>query len=266
MLNQKQWKIQQLAERMNNVAYSIAAESARQTVKRQKLAKEQSIVADEARNIAVHLLTATEQNIFNNLPDDEFDKIVKEMMTRTMVIALNTAFISCKIPDLKPVAVFAEELLNLSNEMREVMCCTPMYMDIPAPFPRSRIIPGVFYLFRATTGDVIWCENAELVTEILQPFPDGIKNNRFVEKSKWRDLDIPYINFGDASDNPYVIIVKDANDNKKHYAVQVSIDALSLANSYVGVNKPYDGVIPVRECWAASDGGELIFPDWEKLT
>ena len=266
MLTQKQWKIQSLAERMNNLSYNVAAEAARQTVRRQLMAHEQSIIAEEVRIIASRLLSAIEASIYKNLPDEDFDKIANEAATMTSFLALNTAFVSCKIPDLIPIAVFAEELLNIWRELSEALDNIENYNDIPMPSPRSRTIPGVFYLFRATSGNVTWCENAHLVMEVLGNGMEFVQDDRFVIKNHWRDLDVPFINLGEVPENPCIVIVADAIDRKKQYAIYASVSVHGLINSFVGVNKDYNGDIPVRECWSASDGSDFIFPDWEKLS
>ena len=267
MLTQKQWKIQCLAERMNNLSNNIAAEAARQTVQRQHMANEQTIIAEETRIIALRLLDAVEAGIFNNLCEEDFIIIVQKAAAMTSFLALNTAFVSCKIPELKPVAVFAEELLNIWCDLSEALGDIIEFKDIPVPSPRSKIIPGVFYLFRATSGGVTWCENAQLVMEVLGD--DGmeyVQGDRYIIKNHWRDLDVPFIKFGEVPENPGIVIIADAIDRKKHYAVYASVSIHGLVNSYVGVNKKYNGEIPVRECWSSSDGSDLIFPDWEKLS
>ena len=261
----KQWKVQQLAERMLNLSVNIAAESARQIVARQRFSHEQAIIAEEARFTAQRLLGATERNLFGGLLDDEYDKIIREMTRRTSFMALNTAFVSCKIPELAPVAVHAEELLNLWRELCNAMEAAQAYSDIPMPLPRSRVIPGDFYLLRATSGSLTWCENAQLVSEVMSYSPDFIMGNRLVIKNDWRDMDMPYINLGEPPGNPGIVIISDALDKKKQYAVYAEVSVHGLVNSHVGVNSPYSGEIPVRECWVASDGSEMIFPDWEKL-
>jgi len=269
MLTQKQWKIQYLAERMNNLALNLAAESARQIVLRQHTAHEQAIIAEEARNIAVRLLEAVEAGIYRNLSNYDFDKIAHDMAKRTSFLALNAAFVSCKIPELMPVAVFAEELLNIWRELTDTLEVRVDFTDIPVPSPRSTVIPDVFYLFQATSGNITWCENARLVMEVLGAEGDGleyVQGNRYVIKNNWRDLDVPFINLGEVSENPGIIIIADASDRKKQYAVYASVSVHGLVNSYVGVSQTYSGEIPVRECWLASDGSELIFPDWEKLS
>jgi len=266
MLNQKLWKIKSMAERMSNLAYSIAAEAARQKVKRQQMTREQATIAEETRTLSMRLLDAAESGIFGNLPESGFDAIAEDITKKVSFLALNTAFVSCKLPEFMPVAVFAEELLNIWRELSEALGDVVEFTDIPTPSPRSRVIPGVFYLLRATSGDTVWCENAQLVTEVLDYCPEFIQDNRLVIKNAWRDLDIPFIKLGEVAENRGIVIIADAIDKKKYYAVYASVSVHCLANSYVGVNKPYTGDMPVRECWAASDSSELIFPDWEKIS
>ena len=265
MLTNKQWKIQSLSERMNNLAVSIAAESARQAVQRQRTAKEQAIIAEETRSLAARLFEAVENSAFKNLNESDFDTIVRKVTERASFLALNTAFVSCRLPELYPVTVFAEELLNLWRELSEALGDTVVFTDIPMPSPRSRVIPDVFYMLRATSGEVTWCENAQLVIEVLEYCPDYIHGGKLIINNEWRNMDMPFITLGDVPCNPGIIIISDAQDRNIQYAVHTSVSVHGLANSYVGINKSYSGSFPVRECWSASDGSDLIFPDWERL-
>ena len=79
-------------------------------------------------------------------------------------------------------------------------------------------------------------------------------------------MDMPFIKLGDVPDEPGIVIISDVYDPKKHYAVLAEFNLHSLCNSHVGVSKPCSAEIPVRECWLASDGSDIIFPDWEKLS
>jgi hypothetical protein len=217
----------------------------------------------------MRLLETIEAGIYRNLSDDDFDSIAKGLAKRTSFLAINCALVSCKIPELKPVAVFAEELLNIWREISDVLGDKMEFKDIPVPSPRSSVMPDIFYLFQATSGNITWCENCHLVMEVLGDDSDGmeyVQGNRYIIQNHWRDLDVPFIKLGEVSENPGIIIIADANDRKKQYAVYASVSVHGLVNSYVGVNKSYSGRIPVRECWSASDGSELIFPDWNKLS
>ena len=258
-------KLMYLAERMVNLSLMEASESARQAVQRQLMVYEQQLAAEETKQFAFRMIEVVEGSMSGSLPDTEFDKVMKELTKRLSFLALNTALISCKVRELHPLAVFAEEKLNIWGELNEALGNTVEYRDIPAVMPRSRIIRDVFYMFSAVSGEYLWSENAQLVMEVMNYRPEFIQDNRLVIKNGQRDMDIPYIRLGDVPESPGVVIISDALDPKKLYAVLAEFGLHSLTNSYVGVNKPCSADIPVRECWSSSGGGEIIFPDWEGL-
>jgi hypothetical protein len=262
----KHHKILYLAERMVNLSLMEASESARQAVQRQLMVHEQALAAEETRQIAFRIIEVAEGNTTGSLSDDEFGTIMQDIVKSLSFLALNTAFICCKVRELHPMAVFAEEKLNIWREMSEILGNTVEYRDVPAAMPRSRIIRDVFYMFSARSGKYLWSENAHLVIEVLNYCPEYIKGNRLVIKEGRRDLDIPFINLGNVTQNAGVVIISDALDPKRLYAVLAEADVHGLVNSCVGVNKPCNADIPVRECWAASDGSEILFPDWEELS
>ena len=265
MLTQKQWKIQHLAQHMSNVAVSAAAEAGRRAAERQSMVKEHGIVAEEMRKLTDKMIELVEQNIFGKLSDEEFDKMMKDIIMMSTYLALNAALVACKVLEHKPMAVFAEEIRNLSLELAELYNQEQQYLDIPSVSPRSRVVKGAFFMLRTVSGDITWCENAQFVNEIMLYVPDFIKNNRLVVNNEWRNMDIPVIKMGEVSQNAGLIIITNDVDPTKQYAVLAEITVNILSNSYVGVSTKSKSNIPVRECWTTSDGSELIFPDWEIL-
>jgi hypothetical protein len=96
--------------------------------------------------------------------------------------------------------------------------------------------------------------------------PEYIKENRLIIKNEARDMDMPFIQLGKATEESGVVIISNNLNPKKQYAVLAEFNLNSLINAHVGVSKSCNAGIPVRECWSASDGSDLIFPDWEKLS
>lgn len=266
MLTQKQWKIQHLAEQLLNTATSADAEAASRDAQRQGAAKDHLIVAEEIRNVAAHIMEALEHNIFGGLADNEFDVMINDLAKRTSFLALNAALVACKVREHKAMAVFADRLRSTALEILSLYGKEKDYVDIPAVYPRSRVVTDVFYLLCATSGNVRWYENAHLVQEFLDYCPEYFQGNRLVINNNWRNMNLPIIRLGDVPEDPSLVIVSDAHNPQKLYAVVASVNLHSLANSYVGVSKPCDAGIPIRECWSASDGSDIIFPDWEKLS
>ena len=267
MITQKQWKIQQLAERMQGIATSIASESAHMYSMRQSMAKEHSVIAEEMGGISVRIFKTLEQNMFGGLRDNDFDNIISEMLKRIEFLTLNAALLACKVKEHKAMAVFAEELLNVSLELQELYKREPAYLDIPEVSPRSPVVTDWFYMFTAISGKYVWRENAQLIAEVMNYVPEYVQGNRYVIKDGNRDMDIPLVKLGEISSSAGIVIVMDWLNPSKLYAVLAELKVPhSLSNSRVGISKPCTADIPVRDCWLASDGSELIFPDWEKLS
>ena len=265
MLTQKQWKLQHLAQHMSNVAVSAAAEAGRRAAERQSMVKEHGIVAEEMRKLTDKMIELVEQNIYGKLSDDDFDKMMKDIITMSTFLALNAALVACKVLEHKPMAVFAEEIRNLTVELGELYGQEQQYLDMPSVSPRSRVVRGAFFLLRTISGGIVWCENAQFVNEIMLYVPDFIENNHLVINNEWRNMNIPVIKMGDVSQNAGLIIITSDVDSNKQYAVLAEITINILSNSHVGISTQSKSNIPVRECWTTSDGSEMIFPDWEKL-
>ena len=266
MLTQKQWKIQQIAERMNNVSLMAASEAARRIAGHMTMGKEHAIVAEEMRTLSNKMIKLVEQNIFNKEDDVTFEKAMKDIITMFTFLALNTALVACKVLEHKPLAVLADETRNLSFELCELLDQEQKYIDIPVVSPKSRVVKDTVFLLRAISGKYIWCENTQFINEIMFYNTDYIIDNRLKINNKWRDTDIPIIKLGEVPQNPGLVIISNDSDPKKQYAVLAEITINILSNSHVGVSQSSKSDIPYRECWAASDGSEMIFPDWEKLT
>jgi len=266
MITQKQWKTRQLAEHMQSTATSIAAEAAHMYSMRQFMAKEHAIIAEEMSGISERMLKTLEQNIFGGLQESEFDHMVLEMLKRIEFLTLNAALLACKVKEHKAMAVFAEQLLNTSLELQELYEREAAYLDIAEVSPRSTVVTDWFYMFTAISGKYTWRENAQLIAEVMNYRPEYVQGNRYVVKEGNRDMDIPFIKLGEVTNNPGVVIVMDWLNPSKLYAVLAELAIPhSLSNSRVGISKPSTADIPVRDCWSASDGSDLIFPDWEKL-
>ena len=265
MLTQKQWKIQHLTERMGNIAINAASEAARRAAEHLTMVKEHAIVAEEMRIMTNKMMELTEQNIFGKLDDESFDKSMKDILIMTTYLALNSALVACKALEHKPMAVYAEETRNLSLELGELYGIKQQFIDIPVVSKKNRVIKDPFFMLRAISGKYIWCENAQYVNEIFMYNTDFVKDNRLIINNEMCNMDIPIIKLGDVHENAGLIII--SNDSNPHmkYAILAEITINILHNSYVGVSQPSNSDIPVRECWIASDGSEMIFPDWEKL-
>jgi len=54
----------------------------------------------KTRTIALRLLDAVEAGIYNNLTEEDFCAITQKAVMMTSFLALNTAFVSCKVPEL----------------------------------------------------------------------------------------------------------------------------------------------------------------------
>jgi hypothetical protein len=251
---------------MLSTSTAAAAEAAHLMVLRQPMVKEHAVIAEETRTISVRIMDALEKNLFCGLPDGEFETIIVEMSRMTAFLALNAALLASKVREHKALAVFADELRNFSLYLGEVYGYEQKHFDIPAVSPRSGVIADALNVFSAFSGKYQWAENARFVSEILSYAPEHIHERRLIIKNETRDMDIPFIQLGDIPENPGVVIISDCFDPKKNYAVLAEFNVNSLFFCYAGVNKPCALDIPVRECWSASDGGELIFPDWEKLS
>jgi|GEM_PF-1993308 len=274
MLTQRQWKVQQLAEHARNTAINIAAEAAQQIVDRRPMGSEIASIAEETRRLAERVIEAVEKNIFGKMPGDEFDTYVKGCGTAFAVLALNMGLVSCRLREHLPLAVQAEELRNCAMGLVEIYEGKQEYADFPAPMPRSRVVTDTIFLMSAFSGEYRWFENAQFVRDIFYNSEFNktcIKGNRLVNPKD--GTDVPLIRFKGASEEGAVVFIADDTDPSKEYAVlaDVTPDSVgrftmgSLANSRAGVSKPCDADFPVRECWAASDGSDIIFPDWSKF-
>lgn len=266
MLTQKQWKIQLIAEHISNIATAAATATGNLYLQRHPMVKEHAVIADEAKKLSEQIITALEQNIYANLPESEFDVIMLDLSRRTGFLALNAALLSSKMREQISLACVADELRDDSVKLDEVFGRYPKYADIPAVMPRSSVLAETLCLFTSISGNYTWYENAHFVQEILNYCPEYIENNRLIINNSWRDLDAPVIQLGDIPKNAGLVIISDAYDPQKHYAVVVEFGVHSLIRSHAGVNKPCALDIPVRECWSASDGSDIIFLDWSKLS
>ena len=266
MLTQKQWKIQQLAEHMHNTATSAGIVAANLAALRKPMVSEHGVIADETRIVSLKILEALEKNVYADLSNSEFETIILELSRQTAFAALNAALLAGKVMEHKALAVVADELRYTAMELGTVCGNTHKYKDIPFVSPRSTVVSDTFDLFHATSGQYTWYENARFVQEILNYCPEHIQDNRLVINNTWRDLDAPVIRFGDVPKDAGIVIISDAFNPQKLYAVVAEFKILSLARSYVGVCKPCSAEIPVRECWSASDGSDMIFPDWDALS
>ena len=266
MLTQKQWKIQYLSERMSNIAISMAAEAARRKAEHRTMVKEHAIVAEELRKLTDKMIELVEQNIFNKLENDVFDTAMKDVITMSTLLALNAALVACKVQENKQMAVFAEEIAYLSMDLSTLYGQKQKFHDIAKVSPKSRVAGDVFFvLLKTISGKYVWCENTQYVNEIMLYIPEYIINNRLIIKNEFRNMDMPFIKLGDETENSGLIIISNDLDSSKQYAVLAEININILSNSHIGVSKTSGSDIPVRECWAASDGSEMIFPDWEKI-
>ncbi|MDR2571685.1 MAG: hypothetical protein LBD23_15520 [Oscillospiraceae bacterium] len=265
MLTQKQWKTQHLTEHIRNVAISATTEAAHLSAMHRTMVREHAIIAEEIRSISTRILDSLEKNIYCGLSDDDFTKIAINYSNCASYLALNAALLACKVREHKAMAVFAEELRTFSLELGELYGKSQRFIDAPAVLPRSKVIPDIFYIFTAISGKYVWRENAQYVHEVLSYWPDFIKNDRYIENNEVRDRNIPLIKLGELTEESGIVIISDTHDPKKQYAVLAEFTLHSLVNSHVGINKECKTDIPVRECWSASDGNDLIFPDWEKL-
>jgi len=268
MITQKQWKIQQLVLHMQSTATAIASEAAHMSSMRQIMAKEHAIIAEEMSGISTRILKALETNIFGGLQDDEFDNMMLQMLGRIEVLTLNAALLACKVKEHKAMAVFAEELLNISLELQELFDQKTNYSDIPEVSPQSTVVTDWFYMFTAISGKYVWRENAHFIAEVMNYNPEYVQGSRYIVKDGNRDMAIPFIKLGEVTGNKAVVIVKDWQSPSKLYAVLAELKIPhSLSNSRVGIStKPGTADIPVRDCWSASDGSDLLFIDWEKLS
>jgi len=266
MLTKKQWKIQSIAEYLNVMAANAALEAAHRNVLRQPMVREHGVIADEIQTLASKTLKAVENNIFGSLDDRGFDKMMLDVITTSTLLALNAALLASKEREHKPLAIFADMVRNFSIELSELYGNAPRYSDIPKVSPRSAVIADNLCLFSASSGKFNWVENTQFVQEVFSYAPDFLQGNRFVLKNSWRNMDMPFIKISEASKDSGIVIISDPFDSKKNYAVLADFCIHALTQSYVGVNKPCKIDLPVRECWSASDGRELIFIDWEKLT
>jgi len=266
MLTQKQWKIQQLAVHMQNTATSAGIVAANLTASRQPMGREHGIIADEARNLSLKIVEALEQNIYASLSDSDFDAMILELSRQTAFAALNAALLSGKVLEHKALAVIADELRYVAIELGELYGTSQLYKDIPMVSPKSKVVSATFDLFHATSGKYTWFENAHFVQEVLNYCPEYIQGNRLVINNAWRDLNAALIQLGDVPENAGIVIISDAYNPKKQYAVVAEFKMLSLSRSYVGINKTCSADIPVRECWSSSDGSDIVFFDWERMS
>ena len=266
MLTQKQWKTQHLAEHMLGLATAAATEAAHLSSMRHIMVKDHAVVAEEIKRISMRVIETLEQNIYGGLSDESFAEMVINYSEEASFLALNAALVACCARENKAMAVFAEELRSFSLELGELFGKKYKYTDIPEVLPKSSVVPDTFYMVRATSGNHVWVENAQFVWEFLMYCPEYIKDGRLVIKNEFRDIDIPFIKLGDVPENPGIIIISNVFDRNKKYAVLAEFNLHSLANSHIGVSKECKASIPLRECWSASDGSDLIFPDWEKLS
>ena len=265
MLTHKQWKTQCLAERIQNLATSIAAEASRRSVLYQPVAKDVAFIAEETRRMAEYIMKSLERNIFNGFQNSDFDTHMLNASRRASNLALNAGLLACKEKEHLPLAVFAEDLRNFAVQLGEVYGKELKYFDIPKISPKSAVITDMVFLFNATSGKYVWWENAFFVKEIMFYEPEYIQGNRLIIKNEWRNMDMPFIKLGDVPKDPSIVIISDAFDPKKYYAILADFDIHALVNAHAGVNKPCASDIPVRECWSASDGRDIMFLDWNKI-
>ena len=263
MFTQKQWSTMIIGRQLEQIAISLIIEVVRQRGERKLMVREQAVIAEEIRNIAEHIIKAAEQNIFGDLSDNALDTMMTDIAQRGFsFLATNAVLLASKnsIPEL---GIFAEELQNYSVKLCSLYGCAPEYEDILTAYPVSRVIPNDMPCLSATSGKYKWYENTRYVTEILAYHPEFIQGSRLILKNEWRDMDMPFIQLGEATRSSGIAIIADSRDPKKFYAVL--IDSQSIIITPVGINKPCELDIPVRECWATAGDGEIIFPDWEKI-
>jgi hypothetical protein len=259
-----------IAQQMNSLALDATLEAARSGKEHKIMVREQAVIAEEIRTIALRIMAAVEQNTFGKLPEDEFEIMMSGLVKRALFLSTNSALISFKADKIIQLSIITEELRALSCRLAELYKSGNKSPQLPrdysVAYPVSRVISGTVVFFTAVTGEYTWRENADNVVEIFYYDPCFITGNRFKFKNEWRDMDYPIIDLRKQNKNDDIggiVIISDACDPKKLYAVYT--DEHGFVEGQVGVNKPCGLDIPVRECWAASGGGDIIFPDWERI-
>jgi len=265
MITQKQWAIQHLAAHLKNISAGIAVEAAHSMVLRQPAANDFTAIAEETRMLANKMLKIAEKSIFGNLSDEDFNKFINDCAMNFYYLSTNAGLLSCKMREHQPIAVFADELRACASDLSTIAGAEQPYADVLTVLPRNKVMTGRIYLFKGVSGGYTWFENAQHVHEIFFNLSEYVQNKRLIIKNEWRDMDMPFIDLGKHDGDVVTVIVSDAFDSKKKYAVQACVPFNALSHSHAGVSKPCDAGIPIRDCWATSDGSDIIFPDWEKI-
>jgi len=266
MITQKQWKIQHLAENAKNLSTSIAAESAQQMARHMPQSRDFVPIAEETRRLAIRLAEAVEKNIFGGLPDSDFDEYIRGCGKAFMVYALNAGIISSRLREYMRLSVYADELRNFALELRELIRPERAFNDIPAVWPPHPVLADTITLFCATSGGHRWYENAGLVKEIADSsLAKHVQDGRLIAKT-WREMDMPFITLGTAGEDSVIVFVNDSANPDIEYAILADVTVNSLANLRPGITKPAKSSIPARDCWATTDGNDILFPNWAAIT
>jgi len=267
-MNRKQYKLQQISDRL----WTCAANTALVAATLGRDGRGFAIVAEETRKLSDNMQSIIEKALFE---DEEIKmEILKGAAEMIMLLAYNAAIESHRLEEKgKQAAVCAEEIRSLAY-----ILTTEISDDVPLDRQPENAIPWAktplttvisnnlcFFLFRA--GDIYFVENLINIKELCCGLMEN--NNKVIVRGN----ELPLINLlkhlGINSDNcKYIILRAPWAEKNNEYAVAVD-DFTCLFYSPIGTPIPPPADMPlakyVRECWENENGNPFYFMDWVRM-
>lgn len=267
-MNRKQYKLQQLSDRL----WTCAANTALVAAALGRDGRGFALVAEETRTLSNKVQDFIESALFE---DEEIKmEILKDAAYEIMFLAYNAAIESHRLEEKgKQAAVCAEEIRSLAYTLT-----TEISDDMPLDRHPKNIIPWAktplttvisnnlcFFLFEA--GGTYFVENLINIQEVCYGLTES--NNNVIIRSN----EIPVVNLlkylkKESNNQQYIILRAPWADESKEYAVAVD-DFVCLFYSPIGTPVPPPVDMPlvkyVRECWENENGNPFYFMDWVKM-
>jgi len=267
-MNRKQYKLQQLSDRL----WTCAANTALVAAALGRDGRGFALVAEETRTLSNKVQDYIESVLFE---DEEIKmELLKDASYEIMFLAYNAAIESHRLEEKgKQAAVCADEIRSLAYTLT-IEISDDMPLDrhpeniIPwAKTPLTTVISNnlCFFLFEA--GGTYFVENLINIQEVCYGLTES--NNKVIIRSN----EIPVVNLlkylkKESNNQQYIILRAPWADESKEYAVAVD-DFVCLFYSPIGTPVPPPVDMPlvkyVRECWENENGNPFYFMDWVKM-
>jgi len=269
-MNRKQYKLQQISDRL----WTCAANTALVAAALGRDGRGIAVVAEEARKLSDKVQNSIEKALFE---DDEIKmETLKDAAQEIMFLAYNAAIESHWLEEKgKQAAVCAEEIRSLAYSLT-----TEISDDMPLDRHPENVIPWAktplttvksnnlcFFLFQA--GGTFFVENLINIEEVCYGLWVKENNNKIIVRGKeFPVINLPEYLKKESDIIKYIILHTPWAEECKEYAVAVD-DFTCLFYSPIGTSVLPPADMPlakyVRECWENENGEPFYFMDWAKM-